>query len=465
MKTIKYRCCPMSRVRSFAITCGLFASLVCLPNVFAQSAEPVSSEVQAKWSTPWAKGADIVLEYSFDSSGPDAWNPEEHPTVFITTEGPGYGGLMSGVTLPGLVIIDADSRKVIASNTYDVLGWGWKSVFEPHGLGVSPDGKWIYLPTGEGATMTIGDHAGRYLVINARTLKLDKVIKIRGQAHHASSYTTPEGEQRVMIYGWSQPLFVLDPEDDNKVVGAVSLQDQGIEAYTYFASLDGDRIIGTGRFRDRDLRQTKMDNTIMFIDPETWKVDQWLKINDSEPTMMAFSSDNKFAYLGGARHSVVMKLDLEQNQIVGETRAGVDGPYGVHLGWDDRIIYSIGKGEGSHNRGKMIGLLDSIVMTTPGSIPMEQFYTGCTRGDHGTLHPDPDANEMWITCNSSFEVVVFDLDLKEVVDRISTPHGGSTHSGAFVQYDNGWTGPGETVSDQNGLHGRALETKRMLNGS
>ena len=24
---------------------------------------------------------------------------------------------------------------------------------------------------------------------------------------------------------------------------------------------------------------------------------------------------------------------------------------------------------------------------------MNQFYTGCIRGDHGTLHPDPEANE------------------------------------------------------------------------
>ena len=93
---------------------------------------------------------------------------------------------------------------------------------------------------------------------------------------------------------------------------------------------------------------------------------------------------------------------------------------------------------------------------------MNQFYTGCIRGDHGTLHPDPEANEIWISCNASFEVVVFDLDLLDVSARIPLPNGGSTHSGAFVSYPQGWEGRGETVADQNGLHGSAQETKRKL---
>ncbi|HAY47245.1 MAG TPA: hypothetical protein DCY55_13325 [Gammaproteobacteria bacterium] len=443
----------------------LVISVFCVSNVYAQAPAVPSDKEKADWTTSWAEDADIELEYSFDSSGPDAWDPKEHPTVFISTEGPGYGGLMSGVVHPGIVIVDANTREVVASQSYDVLSWGWTSVFESHGLGVSPDGEWIYLPTGEGATLTIGDNAGRYLVINARTLKVDKVIKITGQAHHASAYTTPTGDPRVMLYGWQQPLFVLDPSDDNKVIGAVSLQDQGIEAYTYFASPDGDSIIGTGRYRDRELRQTQMDQTLVFVNPDTWAVDRWVKINDSEPAMMAFTSDNKFAYIAGARHSVVMKLDLADNVMVSETRSGVDGPYGVHLGWDDRYLYTIGKGEGSHNRGKMVGLVDSTIMEVPGSIPLDKYYTGCIRGDHGTLHPDPEANEMWISCNSSFEMVVFDLDLKDVVERIATPNGGSTHSGAFVTYDNGWDGPGEMVSDQNGLHGSALELKRLINSN
>jgi hypothetical protein len=429
---------------------------------FAQAPKAASKRAKAAWENKWTEKVGISLEHTMNSDGPDAWDASEHPLVFFTTEGPGYGGLLSGVTLPGLAIIDADTREVVAHQNYDVLSWGWKNVFEPHGLGVSPDGQWIYLPTGEGSFMTMGEHAGRFLVINARTLKIDKVIQLQGQAHHAKSYTTPGGEQRVILYGWSQPLFVIDPADDNRVVGSVSQQEQGSEAYTYFASPNGDQIIGTGRYRSFDMRKHLQDNPIWLIDPETWQVKKWIQVHDSAPVWVNYTSDQKFAYITGSRNSIVMKLDVEKQEIVTEQRAGVDGPYGNHLGWDDRFIYTIGKGEESHNRGKMVGMVDAATMEIPGSRAMDQIYTGCIRGDHGTLHPDPEANEMWISCNASFEVVIFDLDLKEVTARIPLPNGGSTHSGAFVSYPDGWNSPGENLSDMNGLHGSALELKRKL---
>lgn len=441
---------------SVASLCLLWSSAI------AQPPKPATAKAKAAWETEWSKKVGVSLEYSIDSSGPDAWDPTEHPLVFITTEGPGYGGLLSGVTLPGLAIIDADTREVVTSRNYDVLSWGWKNVFEPHGLGVSPDGQWIYLPTGEGSFMTMGEHAGRYLVINARTLKVDKVIQLQGQAHHAKSFVTPSGEHRVILYGWSQPMFVLDPNDDNRVAGSISHQQQGSEGYLYFASPNGDQIIGTGRYRDFDMRKHLSDNPIWLIDTRNWQVKKWIQVHDSAPVWVSFTSDQKYAYVTGARNSIVIKVDLEEQAVVTEQRAGVDGPYGNHFGWDDRYIYTIGKGEESHNRGKMLGMVDAATMEVPGSRAMDQFYTGCIRGDHGTLHPDPEANELWISCNASFEVVIFDLDLKEVTARIGMPNGGSTHSGAFVYYPDGWAVPGETLSDQNGLHGSALQLKKRI---
>lgn len=428
----------------------------------AAEVQPASKKDKAAWENEWSEKVGVSLEHQFDSSGPDAWDPKQHPNVFVTTEGPGYGGLLSGVSLPGLAIIDADTREVVAHRSYDLLSWGWKNVFEPHGLGVSPDGRWIYLPTGEGSFMTMGDHAGRFLVINARTLKIDKVIQLQGQAHHASAYRTPDGEQRVILYGWSQPMFVLDPGDDNRPVGSISHQEQGSEGYLYFASPDGSQIIGTGRYRSFDMRKELSDNPIWIIDPEEWKVRKWIKVPDSAPVWVTYTVDGKDAYITGARGSIIMHVDMETEKFVAEQRAGVDGPYGNHFGWDDRIIYTIGKGEESHNRGKVLGMVDTATMEVPGSRAMDQVYTGCVRGDHGTLHPDPEANELWISCNASFEVVVFDLDLKDVTARIPLPNGGSTHSGAFVHYPDGWDSPGATLSDHNGLQGEALEMKRKL---
>ena len=231
------------------------------------------SEASANWLTDWAEGGGVSLEHSFDSSGPHAWNSSEHPLVFISSEGPGYGGFMSGMRLPGIVIIDADTHEIVASQNYDVLEWGWKNVFEPHGLGVSPDGKWIYLPTGEGSFGTTGASNGRFLVVNAHTLKLDKVIKIPGQAHHAKSYRTPAGEQRVMLYAFNGALVVLDPDQDNQVVGGVFRETmQGDQfPYLYFMSPEGDTLVATGaNYLNRG--PGRPTSNLYFFDPENWKL-------------------------------------------------------------------------------------------------------------------------------------------------------------------------------------------------
>ncbi len=420
---------------------------------FAQSDGPGDG-----WTTPLAEQLGVRLVQRFDSSGEDAWDPLAHPNVFITTEGPGYGGLLSGVTQPGIAIIDSDTREVVAHQSYDVLALGWENVFEPHGLGVSPDGQWIYLPSGEGSFSSVGK--GRLLVINARTLKLDKILGLRGQPHHAKSFTMPDGTGLAYVYGWGQPMFAMDPSDDNRVVGGLDFNAMGIEGYLYFASPEGDEIIASGRFRRGVARNELHGNVMVRIDTSDWSLIDYVPVADSTPVWVSFSADGENAYFSGGHSSLVFKYDRIGDEVTSHARAGVEGPYGVHLGWDDTFLYAVGKGEGSHNRGKVLGLINTDLMDRS-TRPMDQFTTNCLRGDHGTLHPDPDANELWITCNSSFEIVVFDLDRNEVSARIPMPNGGSTHSGSFLQYA-GWNG--EVVADQNGLQGSALTLKRQLLG-
>ena len=128
------------------------------------------------------------------------------------------------------------------------------------------------------------------------------------------------------------------------------------------------------------------------------------------------------------------------------------------------------KGEATHNRGITLGQINTTIMQPPPYVswapgPVATHYTACMRGDHGTVHPDPDLSELWITCNGSFEITVFDMFTNEVKDRIPMPNGGSTHSGAFVTYEqngNGWQG--RVLSDQNGLHNEALDQKKSFLG-
>lgn len=98
--------------------CRTVASILFSGVVIGQLANSAAAQsVADKWTTPLATKLGIKLENSYDSSGPDAWDSKKHPLVFITTEGPGYGGLLSGVKLPGLAIFDANSREVVGSKS------------------------------------------------------------------------------------------------------------------------------------------------------------------------------------------------------------------------------------------------------------------------------------------------------------------------------------------------------------
>jgi DNA-binding beta-propeller fold protein YncE len=414
------------------------------------------------WFTPAAIRLGMVLEKQYDSSGPNAWDPVANPMVFITTVGPGYGGKLGGeVKWPGVVVINAETQKVVKYAAFDLSGDGWtpEKVFEPHGLAVSPDGKWIYVPSGKGATPT--SSGSYFLVINAKTLKLDKLLSVpRGRGHHGKSFIDGAGKPRVLLYGWELPAYVLDPTDDNKVVGGADMSDTGMEGYVWQVDPSGKELWGSGRWRNGNIRAEVHGNQVMIVDTATWKLKATIPYaGESTPIWMDFSPDGKFAYVSGGHSSTVLKYDRVAKKVMGISRAGVEGPYGIRLGWDGKSIYAVGKGEGSHNLGQDIGVLDTKRIETSGSA-VGQYSTACVRGDHATTHPDSAKNELWLSCNSSFELAVFNMTTNKVTARIPMPSGGSTHSGSFVKYQADFTGV--VLSDQNGLHGEARAKQLSL---
>lgn len=426
------------------------------------------AQTNATWATDWSQKLGLSLLAQFDSSGPPAWDPKTHPVVFFTSEGPGYGGQLSKTnTKPGVAVIDAKTREVVASAQFDLEGV--KQYFEPHGLGVSPDGRWIYLPTG--TSQGFGDvGTGRLLIIDALTLKLNKILSAPTNPHHAKGFTNAAGQDLVLAYGFSQGnYYVFDPKNDNKVVGGILNNDLLGRAYLGFVDLSGKYLFATVR----PPAGVDAPGAVGVVDTTTWKLVRSIGVTDPSPTWISFTGDGKTAYVSGSDESLVIKIDISDPSpakwaVTGIARAGIEGPYGIHLNWDDTQIWAIEKGEGSHNLGIAVGLVDPKVMVsaTTKARPLAEYYTACLRGDHAILNPDPDVSELWISCNSSFEVVVFDTDGRKVAARIPMPHGGSTHSGAFVQYtvDDKGNATGALLSDQNGLHGSALKAKKEILG-
>ena len=167
------------------------------------------------------------------------------------------------------------------------------------------------------------------------------------------------------------------------------------------------------------------------------------------PIGITHTADGKYTYVVEGHASYVYKIDNETNEVVGQTSAGVAGPYGIALNWDETEIWTIGKGEGSHNMGGTIGLIDARTFR-PSRAYKQPFTLGGSAQsiDHGILHPDPEVNELWISNMKGWETIVFDLDTKETKGYIATPNGGDTHSGAFIRYSADWSG--EVLMDQGG---------------
>ena len=157
---------------------------------------------------------------------------------------------------------------------------------------------------------------------------------------------------------------------------------------------------------------------------------------------------------------VVYMIDNETNEVVDSASAGVGGPYGICINWDETLAFTVGKGEGSHNVGSVLGIME---LTNDGEIDEyndinQPIYLGGSASsvDHCALHPDPEVNEIWVSNMKGWETIVVDLNTLETEAWIPTPNGGDTHGMAFVWYDSGWDS-GILMSDMGGPKAQSMQ--------
>jgi len=427
-----------------------------------QLAPPPPAAQPTGWDTPESIRGRLRLLATYDSSGPDAWSAAEHPLVYFTSEGVETRPMKSGVQ-----VIDAYEKKVIKSALFDL---GEEVTENPHSVGLSPDGRWIYLGQMHRVAAT-GQVRTVLMIVNARTLKLDKVLEGTARVdwfHHITGFTDWQGRQRVLVaFGRTPggaPHYLLDPNDNNRVVRAITIEDIGYKIGHPYPTVDP-----TGRFVYVSVFappwRTQLHNTagIAKLNLETGAVTIIPFIGDN-PIGMAHTSDGRFTFVNDSHGSYVYKIDNTTNSIVGSTSAGVTGPYGLVLNWDETLIYPIGKGEGGHNVGSVVGVINAATLTTPRQLVRQlpiNLGGSASSIDHGILHPDPKVNELWISNMNGWETIVLDLNTHKVKAYIPTPNGGDTHNGSFVRYSPDWKG--ELLADMGGPKAavRALMRERV----
>lgn len=200
-----------------------------------QSVEAAPGSTPTGWANTESERGGLFLVAQYDSSGPDAWDPVAHPLVYFSSDGtesssPTYDA--DADYFAGFYMIDAYSKDVISSVLFTELEGKKVSSF-PHGVGVSPDGKWVYVGFGMGDS-----REGHLAIVNARTLKIDKLLRqesyfergTRSQrVHHIQSWIDSTGEDKVIVqWGFGAnggPHHILDPNDDNKVWQSITYDD------------------------------------------------------------------------------------------------------------------------------------------------------------------------------------------------------------------------------------------------
>jgi len=427
-----------------------------------QLAPPPPAAQATGWDTPESIRGRLQLLATYDSSGPDAWDAAAHPLVYFTSEGVETRPMKSGVQ-----VIDAYEKKVIKSVLFDL---GEEVTENPHSVGVSPDGRWIYLGQMHRVAAT-GQVRTVLMIVNARTLKLDKVLEGTARVdwfHHITGFTDWQGRDRVLVaFGRTPggaPHYLLDPHDNNRVARAITIEDIGYKIGHPYPTVDP-----TGRFVYVSVFappwRAQLHNTagIAKLNLDTGAVTIIPFVGDN-PIGMAHTSDGRFTFVNDSHGSFVYKIDNTTNTVVGSASAGVAGPYGLVLNWDETLIYPIGKGEGGIGVGSVVGVLNAPSLSSPRQwmrqlpIPLGGSASSI---DHGILHPDPKVNELWISNMNGWETIVLDLNTHTVKAYIPTPNGGDTHNGAFVRYGPDWKG--ELLADMGGPKAavRALIRERV----
>jgi sugar lactone lactonase YvrE len=405
------------------------------------------------WDTTASVKASVVLLSNYDSSGPAAWDPVAHPMVFVTSEGKGYAGFLSEkYKVAGFQIIDAKTKEVVASAGFDL---GYKSMGTPHGLGVSPDGKWIYVPTADGDQPWAinGPGAGRILVVDARTLKLAQVIQTKFGPHHIKGFTDFKGRDRMIVETQGGHTLLLDPKDSNRVVLAMGPEDYFAQAYQADADPAG-RYLYIGLVLGGRAVAPTLQGAVAKVDLDTNRI-TFITGVGMYPNGFAFTADGKTTYVADSSGDRIFKIDNATNKVVASTQAAVPGPYNIKLNADETELWVVGKGEMTYNLGGSLGLINTKTFTA-----VRDFHIGGQTIDHNQVNP-ADPTEMWVTSSGTADTIVFDMTRRTVKARVPTANGGDTHSGAFVKYSPDFTG--ELVFDNTGPRGSFLaEVKKRV---
>src|SRR5207245_1760489 len=233
---------------------------------------------QDNWATPTSQRMGIRLVETRDPSGSPAYPVAPGDLLFFTNVGTSYGAKN---TTNSVVVINAKTKKPMAMSQLDPR---YTDKFANHGTGVSPDGRYIYLPSLASIAGPERETPNTTLVLDSRTLKIHQVIASGGPPHHVKLFRDGSGKQRMLVedFNWTGPasigkgFYVLDPMDNNRVVAGMLPNDMHGNFYNGFTTPDGKYLYGSMPPPHRGELISAVEGWMAKIDTENWKLGQSL---------------------------------------------------------------------------------------------------------------------------------------------------------------------------------------------
>jgi plastocyanin len=393
-------------------------------------------------SQDWEAHLGITVSELKPATGQPVLNPKPGDLWFFSNSSTAWGATN---TKNSVWVIDAKTKQTVAE-VAPADGTGYSS----HGIAVSGDGRFIYLPM-----LGKDNHID---VLDGRTLEIVQTITTLGRPHHQKLWHDPVSGKDLIIgedFNWNwtgSGFYVIDPSQNNAIVGGLSNGDFEGNPYVSAAAADGSFIVMTVPAPNPAFRD-KMDGWVAKIDPQTWKITGMTPMVD--PLYPSISLDGKYIYVTSGGEARIHKINAQTMKDEGEVQTG-PGPWGTAFSYDQTKLYTADKGEGPgyNQQGRTSTVID---LQTLGVVDV--LSIGLTT-DHALLSPD--GKEIWFTSNAEHGIYVLDVATNQI-SMIKDPADGDIHGGFWVLYkDDGKGGViGEVVADYNGLHGSALEAERQ----
>ena len=349
----------------------------------------------------WSERLAVTVSELKPATGKKLLDPKPGDLYFFSNSSTAWGA----TNLKNSVwVIDAKTKKtVLEVAPFD--GEGYSS----HGISVSADAKFIYLPM-------LGKDS-HFDVLDGRTFEVVQTIRTLGRPHHMKLWHDPATNKDYLLgedFNWNfagSGVYVFDPSQNNALVGGMSRGDFSGNPYVTATTTDGKFILVTVPAPTPAMRD-RMDGYLAKVDPKTWTVVGMTPMID--PIYTASSLDSKFAYATSGAEARIYKVDLATMAMVKEVQTG-PGPWGMAVGYDGSKLYTADKGEGPgyNQQGRTSTIIDAQTMGVSNVVPI-----GLTT-DHVLLSPD--GKEVWYTSNADHSIQVYDTATEKLLAVIQDP--------------------------------------------